>query len=556
VSSGGKSNAKTAKAKAHTAVDFHSLMGGNKDSGDGEKASEEEKEEDEDDEDGDDSDDDSEEEPEKKSFSRVEEVNAFRNAMQIKVSGSDIPNPITTFDDMQIDTNVKSVVLRNIEESAWKEPTAIQMQAIPAMLSGRDVLAAAPTGSGKTAAFVVPVLSRVSSILFGSESSSSGVKNKKKSKEKMGIKALLLAPTRELVEQIHREAVRLCTGKRIKISLLKKSTSSMAQSKQDKSAFLSYDVLVSTPMRLVSLIRAGAIDLNNVEIIALDEADKLLELNDRNSTTGGDDETNEDLQDDSRSSFLTQVDEILAACPSTGVQRALFSATIGPFVSELASQFLRNAVRITIGTENSGASTINQRLVFVGREDGKLLAIRQLVQEGLKPPVLLFVQSIERAKELFRELVYDGINVDIIHAEKSQQQREDLIRRFRTGDVWVLICTELMARGVDFKGVQMVINYDLPQSSVAYIHRIGRTGRAGQKGTSVTFFTEDDIPRLRSIANVVKLSGCYVPDWMLTIPKLTTKQKRVLKKSAPSRRNISTSQDKNSQKENGKKRKR
>ena len=165
------------------------------------------------------------------------------------------------------------------------------------------------------------------------------------------------------------------------------------------------------------------------------------------------------------------------------------------------------------------------------------------MQEGIKPPVLLFLQSVERAKALFKELVYDGINVDVIHAEKSAKQREEVIRRFRQGDIWVLICTDLMARGVDFKGVQMVINYDLPQSAVDYIHRIGRTGRAGQEGTAVTLFTEDDIPQLRPIANVIKLSGGTVPEWMLSIPKLNTKKKRQLRQSAPERRSISTSCD-------------
>lgn len=177
-------------------------------------------------------------------------------------------------------------------------------------------------------------------------------------------------------------------------------------------------------------------------------------------------------------------------------------------------------IRISIGVANAGATTIDQKLVFVGREDGKLLAMRQLVQAGLKPPVLIFLQSKDRAKELFRELVYDGINVEVIHAERTQEQRDNIIRRFRTGDIWVLICTDLMARGVDFKGVNMVINYDFPQSAVSYIHRIGRTGRAGRRGTAVTFFTEDDVPYLRSIANVMKLSGCEVPDWMLTIKPL------------------------------------
>jgi ATP-dependent RNA helicase DDX52/ROK1 len=178
----------------------------------------------------------------------------------------------------------------------------------------------------------------------------------------------------------------------------------------------------------------------------------------------GDNQNNEGEGDDaSASSFLRQIDEILSICPSSGIQRGLFSATLGPFVKELAAGFLKDPVTVTIGVENAGATTIDQKLVFVGREEGKLLAMRQLIQQGLRPPVLIFLQSKDRAKELFRELVFDGINVDVIHAERTEQQREEVIRRFRTGDIWVLICTDLMARGVDFKGVQMVINYDLPQ---------------------------------------------------------------------------------------------
>jgi len=136
--------------------------------------------------------------------------------------------------------------------------------------------------------------------------------------------------------------------------------------------------------------------------------------------------------------------------------------------------------------------------------------MRQLISEGLSPPVLVFLQSKDRAKQLFHELVYDGINVDVIHAERTQEQRNDIIKRFRTGDIWVLICTDLMARGIDFKCVNMVINYDFPQTAVSYIHRIGRTGRAGRQGRAVTFFTEADMEQLRAIANVMKLSGCEV----------------------------------------------
>ena len=265
-------------------------------------------------------------------------------------------------------------------------------------------------------------------------------------------------------------------------------------------------------MRLVALIRAEAIDLSHVTTVVMDEADKLFEVDTSPQAEEEDDIT--------RSAFLTQVDEILSMCSSDAIQRALFSATMGPLVRELADGFLVSPVHVTVGVENAGATTIKQKLLFVGREDGKLLAIRQLVQAGLQPPVLLFVQSKERAKELFRELVYDGINVDVMHADRTEQQREQVITRFRTGDIWVLICTDLMARGIDFKGVRMVINYDLPQSAVSYIHRIGRTGRAGREGEAITLFTEEDMPKLRSIANVMKLSGCEVPDWILSIKQV------------------------------------
>jgi len=493
--------------------------------------------------------------------SSTEDINAFRNRLQIKVKGSGVPTPIVQFNDAALPSETLSVIMRNIEASDWKEPTPIQMQAIPVLTGGRDLLASAPTGSGKTAAFVIPALGLLSSSASGGSGG--------------GIKVLLLAPTRELAEQIHREAERLSAGRRFRLGIVKKSTaSSSALEGQNNHAYSKYDLLVATPMRLVGLLRAKALDLSRVRLVVLDEADKLFEQD-----SGADHLTAEQEEAlgpegvQSRSSFLSQVDEILAECGTAyavakasyidekkkekkgkkrrkiaegeeevvTLQRALFSATIGPFVQELAASFLHNPVEVNIGVVNAGATSIDQRLVFVGREDGKLLAIRQLIQQGeLKPPVLLFLQNKERAKELFRELVYEGINIDVIHGDRSQQQREDVIRKFRLGETWVLICTDLMARGIDFKGVKMVINYDLPQSGVAYIHRIGRTGRAGRQGEAITLFTEKDIPSMRSIANVMKLSGCKVPDWLLAVKQLKTKEKRQLRKHAPERNSIST----------------
>jgi superfamily II DNA/RNA helicase len=305
-------------------------------------------------------------------------------------------------------------------------------------------------------------------------------------------------------------------------------------------------------MRIVALLRASAIDLRHVETIVLDEADKLFELDShlapREQDEEGDeaeDEDEESQEVNSRSSFLSQVDEIIDACSQGAVsnkkikegesqeaegkggssgkqlQRALFSATIGPFVQELADSFLQNPIRVLIGQENSGAPSIHQRLIFAGREDGKIIALRNLIQEGkLTPPALLFTQSIERSKELFRELAFDGVNVEVMHSDRTATQRENIINRFRVGDIWILICTDLMARGIDFKAVKMIINYDLPQSAVSYIHRIGRTGRGGREGEAITFFTEDDIPNMRSIVNVMKLSGSEVPPWLLSVKQV------------------------------------
>uniref|UniRef100_A0A7S2ERB2 RNA helicase n=1 Tax=Ditylum brightwellii TaxID=49249 RepID=A0A7S2ERB2_9STRA len=228
--------------------------------------------------------------------------------------------------------------------------------------------------------------------------------------------------------------------------------------------------------------------------------------------------------------FLLQIDTILSSIPPTAI-RSLFSATMGPSIRHLSESMLRDPIDITIGSINKNHASkgitsgptanpdIEQSLLFVGKEEGKLLAIRQLIQKGIKPPVIIFLQSKERAQALFSELLYDGIHVDVIHAGRSQSARDAAITRFRKGDTWVLICTDLCARGVDFKGVNMVINYDLPNTGVSYVHRIGRTGRAGRKGKAITLFTEADFENLRSIANVMKLSGCEVPDWMLTLKK-------------------------------------
>ena len=369
-------------------------------------------------------------------------------------------------------------------------------------------------------------------------------------------KALVLTPTRELAGQIFRDFQRLSFGKKFKASVLSSvkllsnhssnnnSSSSNSANKQftnivDTNNGQQFDLLIATPLRLLTVLKENLLSLKDLKCLILDEADKLFE-----------------------DGFLEQVDEIINACGTTveeqkQLQRSMFSATMPEGIEELVKSVLIDPVRVQIGQRGAATETIEQKLVFVGREEGKLIAMRQLIQEGgMTPPVIMFVQSKDRATALYKELVYDGINVDVIHADRTKNQRDTIIKKFRIGEIWVLIATDLMARGMDFKGVNCVINYDFPQSTVSYVHRIGRTGRAGRKGKAITFFTENDMKYLRSIANVMKISGCDdVPDWMLKLKKTNKNEKRYMKKYAPKREQISTTSGYDKKKRNNKRRK-
>ena len=176
------------------------------------------------------------------------------------------------------------------------------------------------------------------------------------------------------------------------------------------------------------------------------------------------------------------------------------------------------------------------------------MTLRQSIKDGFEPPMLIFVQSKHRAKELFHELVYEGINANVIHGDKKKSERDEIMKQFRLGDIWVLICTDLMSRGIDFKTVNSVINFDFPTSLVSYIHRVGRTGRAGRKGTATTYFTDADTPFVKTIANLMHKSGQDVPQWMLNLKGAANKEWKQIEKKPVKRKTISTSIEKNTNK--------
>jgi ATP-dependent RNA helicase DDX52/ROK1 len=304
------------------------------------------------------------------------------------------------------------------------------------------------------------------------------------------------------------------------------------------------DVLVVTPLIFVAVLRHAKRQapqseplLASVRHVVLDEVDNLLDLG-----------------------FIEQVDEILSALPTTEllerlaaqlppveaaavaaaaplchVQRAMLTATLPSGVEELAMTVLRDPVRASVGVRGATVSTVEQRLVFVGKERGKAVALKQMLTDGISPPVLVFAQSKDRVEQVSRLLQLEGASsVDVIHADRSPAQRDEAVTDFRRGKTMFLVTTDVLGRGIDFKGVNVVINFDFPTSAVSYVHRIGRTGRAGRAGLAVTFFTEDDIPLLRSIANVMRLSGCDVPAWQLTLKKISRKEKG----RVPKRKNV------------------
>uniref|UniRef100_A0A090X7C7 Probable ATP-dependent RNA helicase DDX52 n=3 Tax=Ixodes ricinus TaxID=34613 RepID=A0A090X7C7_IXORI len=411
---------------------------------------------------------------------------------RIRAKGTDVPELLSSFEELAARYKLSQTLLRNIASLGYKEPTAVQRQAIPAMLERRELLCCAPTGSGKTAAFLVPIIGQLQ------RQQSGGTKGDGQGAGGGGFRALVLSPTRELARQTYRECLQLVRDTGLKVYLLSKLASARTRL---ASAQHKLDIMVCTPNRLLCLIRGGILELNRVEWLVLDESDKLFEA------AGG------------ARGFREQLARVCQACSgSPRLRRALFSATATRQVEDWCRLHLDALLTLTVGIRNAAADLVDQELQFVGSESGKLPALRALVKQGqLQPPVLVFVQSKQRAKELFAELVYDGINVDAIHSERPQLQRDRVVQGFRAGHIWVLICTELLARGLDFQGVGLVLNYDLPPSVVSYVHRVGRTGRAGHRGRAITFFTEDDVleGRLRSIVQLLRESGQPLPDYLL-----------------------------------------
>ncbi|KAI9460147.1 P-loop containing nucleoside triphosphate hydrolase protein [Lactarius psammicola] len=397
---------------------------------------------------------------------------------RVTAKGRNVPERIDTFKELQDRYHIASQLMVNLERNGYKYPTGIQSSGCPILLESRDLAAISPTGTGKTLSYLLPIMALLKAPISSSKADAGA-----------GIRAIVLAPTRELAHQIYNECLKLAQGRKWRIVLFSKATAATLADKgvQDK---------VVCPS-LCACVDCCVYHLGSVRHLILDEADRMLDQE-----------------------FITQVQEILTACTHERLQTAVFSATLPAGAERIALDMLRDPIRVVVGLKDTPLPLIAQSLTYVADDHSKLPTLRAYLSQPYNPPVLIFTSSQPRASSLAEELVLNGIpNVDCLHAGMTKKERDEAVSRMRLGESWVMISTEVMARGMDFKGVREVINYDFPRSVQSYVHRIGRTGRAGREGKAVTYFTDEDAPYLKSIANVLLQSGSPVPEWIPKLPK-------------------------------------
>ncbi len=356
-------------------------------------------------------------------------------------------------------------LLRAVKDQGYETPTPIQSKAIPVVLSGRDLLAAAQTGTGKTAGFVLPILE----MLKGEFSSST-------SPARHPIRVLVLTPTRELAMQVE-ESVRTY-GKHLPV----RSTTVFGGvniNPQIRILRGGVDILVATPGRLLDHQGQGTVNLRSVEFLVLDEADRMLDMG-----------------------FIRDIKKILALLP-TKRQSLLFSATFSDEIRGLASGFLKDPVSVDVAPRNSAIELVDQIVHPVDRERKRAL-LSDLIREGRLEQVLVFTRTKHGANRLSDQLEKDGITSAAIHGNKSQPQRIKALQDFKGGKVRVLVATDIAARGLDIDHLPHVVNYELPQVPEDYIHRIGRTGRAGVEGQALSLVCVDESRLLRDIEKLLK----------------------------------------------------
>jgi ATP-dependent RNA helicase RhlE len=357
------------------------------------------------------------------------------------------------------DFNFNEQLAEGLLSMGYKTPTAIQQMAIPVVMEGKDVIACAQTGTGKTASYLLPVMH-----LIGQH-------------PKNQISALILAPTRELAQQIDQQVEGLAYFTEISSSAIYGGGDGMAYEQQKRGITNKVDILIATPGRLISFLTSGSLKLNQLEYLILDEADRMLDMG-----------------------FQEDIMRIVSYLPAKR-QTLLFSATMPGRIRTLAKSILHEPEHINIAISQPAAG-INQQIYQVHDEQKtKLLTI--LLKSGTYTSIIIFASTKEKVKALYKELKQAGINVNAFHSDIQQNEREEILLQFKNKQLPVIIGTDALSRGIDVEGIDLVVNYDVPGDPEDYIHRIGRTARAATTGTAITFVNERDQRKFKNIQQLI-----------------------------------------------------
>ena len=403
-------------------------------------------------------------------------------------------SPTVGFDAL----NLSDAICRAVQSEKYTHPTPIQSQAIPHLLQGRDLLGCAQTGTGKTAAFALPVLH-----LLAEKQPASGAK---------GPRALVLTPTRELAIQISDSFRTYGKHLNLKQTLVYGGVSPKPQINALRRGV---DILVATPGRLLDLYQQRCLRLDNIEVLVLDEADRMLDMG-----------------------FLPDIKKIYAMTPNNR-QSMLFSATLPDDILRLTKSFLNDPVRVSVDPPASTVEKIDQRVLFVERENkGALLEF--VLQDDSIDKALIFARTKHGANKIVKNLSKARIKADAIHGNKSQAARMEALKKFRSGKVQVLVATDIASRGLDVDGITHVINYELPNEAESYVHRVGRTARAGAAGVALSFCDAGEKGYLRQIEKTINRVVSVVEDHPFHSEAIATKRTSGANKSGgkfSSRRN-------------------
>ncbi len=357
------------------------------------------------------------------------------------------------FEDYSISFEIK----KNLERQGFRRPTDIQYKAIPPIMKGEDVLAIAQTGTGKTAAFAIPVINKI--------------QRAKKDRRADGIKCLVMAPTHELAEQITEVFKFIAHKTGVKITGI---IGGVEQAPQIEKLQSGVDILVATPGRLFDLVSQGYINLRRTDTLILDEADHMLDLG-----------------------FIKDINDLIRFLPKKR-QTLFFSATINPKIKKLAYSLVSKPIRIQVSPKNPVAKNIEHKVAFIEMDD-KRAFLERLVDENPDSKILVFVRTKVRAERVKKAMTRVEIISETIHSDKEQKERSVTLDRFKRGYIKLLIATDVSARGIDIPSVDFVVNYDLPDVAENYVHRVGRTGRGTKKGQAISFCSTDEKEILNEI---------------------------------------------------------